>query len=68
MDEPTGINDSFGFGYGRNCDHSLGVVSAKTENVVSAAVSVTAVTGKKWFRPVSLSPTLNAQYDGYRTV
>ena len=36
------------FGYGRNCNHSFGVVSvsAETENIVSAAVSVTAVTEK----------------------
>jgi len=42
------ISFGFGFSYGRKCNYSFGVVSvsAKTEHVVSAAVSVTAVTGK----------------------
>ena len=32
----------------------MALVSHETENVVSAAVSVTAVTEKKWFRSVSV--------------
>ena len=41
----------FGFGYGPKCNHSFGAVSvsAESENVVPAAVSVTAVTGKSGF-------------------